>query len=128
MDILSKIGGIFKKREKLPDEEYIEIDLKKDLGRRAKIITRPFILRDFEDTERILDSLREGYTIALVDIKQLRNKDIVELKRAIAKIKKTCDALGGDIAGFGENLIIATPAFVKIYKGEQTERVEQLEK
>lgn len=128
MGVLSKIKGMLKKEQRLPEEEYIEIDLKKDLGRKAKIVARPFILREFEDVNRILDSLREGYTIALIDIRQLRGKDIVELKRAIAKLKKTCDAIGGDIAGFGENLIIITPSFVKIYKGEKTtESVEKLE-
>ncbi len=128
MGVLSKIKGMLKREERLPEEEYIEIDLKKDLGKKAKIVARPFVLRDFEDVNRILDSLREGYTIALVNIKQLRNKDLIELKRAIAKLKKTCDAIGGDIAGFGENLIIITPSFVKIYKGEKTtEKVEKLE-
>ena len=122
------IFDIFKKEQKLPEEEYIEIDLKKDLGRKAKIVIRPFILREFEDVNRILDSLREGYSIALIDIKYLRGKDIVELKRAIAKLKKTCDAIGGDIAGFGENMIIITPSFIKIFKGEKTtEKVEKLE-
>lgn len=126
MGILSRIFG---REERLPEEEYIEIDLKKDLGRKAKIVVRPFTLREFEDVNRILESLREGYTIALIDIKTLRSKDIVELKRAIAKLKKTADATGGDVAGFGENMIIITPNFVKIYKGEKTiEKVEQLEK
>lgn len=128
MGILSKIKGAFKKEEKLPEQEYIEIDLKKDLGKRAKIVVRPFTLREFENVNHILESLREGYTIALVDIRQLRGRDVVELKRAIAKLKKTCDAIGGDIAGFGENMIIITPSFVKIYKGEKTiEKVEGME-
>ena len=39
----------------------------------------------------VLDDLREGYTIALVNIKPLKEKDLIELKRAINKIKKTCD-------------------------------------
>lgn len=116
------IKNLFKKsegEEKLPSEDYIEIDLKHDLGNKAKIIARPFILREFEDVDKILNVLREGFTIALIDIKVLKGKDMMELKRAIAKIRKTCDALGGDIAGFGENMIIVTPNFVKIYKDER---------
>jgi len=97
------------------DPEYIEIDLGKEV-KKSKVIVRPFILRSFEDINSILNSLREGYTIAIIDIKPLRAKDIIELKRAISKIKKTADALEGSIAGFGENIIIVTPQFADIHK------------
>ena len=70
-----------------------------------------------------LDSLREGYTIALVNIKPLKEKDLVELKRAINKLKKTCDAIEGDIAGFGDDYIIVAPGFATIYRAN-TEPVE----
>lgn len=130
MSFLDKIKGMFGSEgmEALPKEDYIEIDLKHDLGKKAKIVARPFVLRDFNDVDKILEALREGFTIAFIDIKQLKVRDIVELKRAIAKIKKTADAIGGDLAGFGENLVIVTPNFVKIYKGEKTTSVEALER
>jgi len=99
------------------DTEYIEIDLGKEV-KKAKILVRPFVLKSYEDVNVILNSLREGYTIAIIDIKPLRSKDLIELKRAISKIKKTTDALEGGIAGFGENIIIATPQFADIYKSE----------
>ncbi len=110
------------------EPEYIEIDLGQE-AKKAKIIVRPFVLKKFEDINNILTSLREGYTIAVIDIKVLKSKDIIELKRAIAKIKKTADALEGGIAGFGENTIIVTPQFAEIYKGavEQIESVEKRE-
>lgn len=97
------------------ESEYIEIDLGKE-SKKAKVIVRPFILKSFEDVNPILNSLREGYTIAIVDIKPLKSKDLIELKRAISKIKKTADALEGNIAGFGENIIIVTPAFADVYR------------
>jgi len=97
------------------DSEYIEIDLGREV-KKTKIIVRPFVLKTFEDITPILNSLREGYTIAVIDIKVLRSKDVIELKRAISKIKKTADALEGNIAGFGENIIIVTPQFADIYK------------
>jgi len=96
-------------------DEYIEIDLGREM-KKSKVIVRPFVLKSFEDINAILNSLREGYTIAVIDIKPLRSKDIIELKRAISKIKKTADALEGSIAGFGENMIIVTPQFADIYK------------
>jgi SepF-like predicted cell division protein (DUF552 family) len=87
---------------------------------RAKLSVRPFVIEEFENIKPILDSLREGHTIALINIKPLKDKDLVELKRAINKLKKTCDALDGDIAGFGDNWIAAVPSFASIYRGSKS--------
>ena len=83
---------------------------------RQKITVRPFVIEDFSDIKPILDALREGYTISLVNIRPLKDKDLVELKRAINKLKKTCEAVEGDIAGFGDDWIALTPSFAKIYR------------
>jgi len=96
-------------------EEYIEIDLDQP-EKENKVLVKLFILKQYEDVTDILNALREGYSIAIIDIKVLRQKDSIELKRAISKIKKTADALEGSIAGFGENMIIVTPSFAKIHK------------
>jgi SepF-like predicted cell division protein (DUF552 family) len=96
-------------------EEYLEIDLGKE-KEESKVFVKLFALKDYDDVNEILNSLREGYTIAVIDIKTLRQKDSIELKRAISKIKKTIDALEGYIAGFGENMVIATPSFATIHK------------
>ena len=54
------------------DEEYIEIDLDSAKPEENKVIVKPFTLRDFDDTNDILNSLRDGYTIAVIDIKPLK--------------------------------------------------------
>jgi len=97
------------------DDEYLEIDLEKE-EKENKVLVKLFVLKQYEDVSEILNALREGYTIAIIDIKILRQKDSIELKRAISKIKKTTDALEGSIAGFGENMVIVTPSFAKIHK------------
>ncbi|GBE19995.1 hypothetical protein BMS3Abin17_00726 [archaeon BMS3Abin17] len=96
-------------------EEYLEIDLGQE-ERDSKVLVKLFVLKNYDDVTEILNALREGYTIAVIDIKILRQKDSIELKRAISKIKKTTDALEGNIAGFGENIVIVTPSFAKIHK------------
>ncbi|MFP4111854.1 MAG: cell division protein SepF [Candidatus Woesearchaeota archaeon] len=98
------------------EEEYVELNTGAREGARTKIMVRPFVIEDFSDIKLILDSLRDGYTIALVNIKPLKDKDLVELKRAINKLKKTCDAIEGDIAGFGDDWIVVTPSFAEIYR------------
>lgn len=96
-------------------DDYLEIDLEQ-VKKENKVLVRPFVLKQFDDVNDILNSLREGYTIAVIDIKPLKSKDVIELKRSIAKIKKTVDAIEGSIYGFGENTVIATPQFADIYR------------
>ncbi len=111
-DISSEIMG------EAEHDGYVELATDSPGDRSSKIVVRPFILDDFESIKEILDALREGRTIALVNIKPLKDKDLVELKRAINKLKKTCDAIEGDIAGFGDDWIAAVPAFGHIHRGQ----------
>lgn len=94
-------------------EDYVEIDLTSE-DRKSKVSVKPYILKKFDDVNEILNALREGYTIAVIDIQTLRKKDVIELKRAVSKIKKTVEAMEGSITGFGENIVIATPQFAEI--------------
>jgi len=112
---------------KMEDElegDYVELGSETE-DVRSKIIVRPFVLKDFESIKSVLDSLREGKTIALVNIKPLKDKDLIELKRAINKLKKTTDAIDGEIAGFGEDYIVVTPSFAQIYRTKETSEVKE---
>jgi len=122
---LSKLTG---GKDDFPDElndDYVEIDTTLSKSGKTKISVRPFIVQEFGDIKPALDSLREGMTIALINIKQLKERDIVELKRAVNKLKKTCDAIEGDIAGFGEDWIVVTPSFAQIHRSGVSEEVEE---
>ena len=100
-------------------EDYVEIDLSSIEQKQNKVLVKPFVLRQFDDVANILNALRDGFTIAVIDIKPLKTKDVIELKRSISKVKKTVEALEGSIAGFGDNIIIATPSFADIKRVEQ---------
>ena len=102
--------------------DYIEVG--RDKEQRSRVLVRPFVLENFEDVKPVLDSLREGTTIALVNIKPLKDADLIELKRAINKLKKTTDAIEGEIAGFGEDYLVITPSFASIYRTRQTTEVK----
>ena len=106
-------------------DDYMEIDTSKDVGKKSKIVVKPFVITDFADIKDTLDALREGYTIALVNIKPIKDRDIVELKRVVNKLKKTCDAIEGDIAGFGEDWVVVTPGFAHIYRTTETEEMRE---
>ena len=106
--------------------DYVELDTNA-AAEKAKIVVRPFVLDDFEQIKPILDVLREGHTISLINIKPLKDKDLIELKRAINKLKKTCDAVEGDIAGFGENWIALVPSFARIHRPKQNAQQQEVE-
>jgi len=108
-------------------EDYVEIDVGQNEAR-SKVNVKPYILKKFEDVNEILNALREGYTIAVIDIQNLRKKDVIELKRAVSKIKKTVEAMEGSITGFGENIVIATPQFAQIAPPSVAEEPNQRSK
>ena len=99
-------------------DHYVELGTAQEKDEQTKVVVRPFILDEFEDINEILDVLREGSTIALVNIKPLKDKDLVELKRAVSKLRKTCEAIDGDIAGFGEDYVVAVPYFARIHRNK----------
>ncbi|MEM0333256.1 MAG: cell division protein SepF [Candidatus Aenigmatarchaeota archaeon] len=103
-----------KKEEKVKD--YIEIvPIKK--AEETKIWVRVFVLKDSSDVKAVVDTLREGNTIVFIDIRKLKEeKDIVELKKVINRIKSVINAINGDIVGVGNDWIIATPSFAKIWR------------
>jgi SepF-like predicted cell division protein (DUF552 family) len=131
MAIFSKIRntlGIGSKVDEFEDvyeDEFVEIDPSRDRGKRSKIMVKSFVVESFDDIKESLNALREGYTIALINIRPLKDKDIVELKRTINKLKKTCDAIEGDIAGISEDWIVVTPAFARVHRSRQTEEVRE---
>ena len=77
------------------EEDFVEIDLNSASSQENKVKVKPFVLRQFEDINEILNSLREGYTIAVIDIKPLKTK-IYENPR-IKRNYKSCNGISGKI-------------------------------
>ena len=100
-------------QKELSDEEFIELDTEDVETPSGKVPIRVDKMEDFSDSDRIQKHIRSG-NIVLVKIKSLRGKDISELKRAIDKLRKTCIAINGDIAGIDEDWVILTPSFAHI--------------
>jgi len=97
-------------------EDYVELTQDAKKKHAPKILVRTFRLHDFESVKEILDSIREGYTIGLINMLPLKDKDSIGLKRAIDKLKKTIEANDGDIAAFGEHWLVVTPGIAKVYR------------
>ncbi len=104
------------------EEEYIEIE--KEGGEGARVSVMVESLDDYRDVERVQKFLREG-NIIFLKIKSLKDKDLGELKRSVARLKKTVTAMDGDIVGIDENFLVLTPQNARVYRGE-TAKITQV--
>ena len=106
-------------------EDYVQIDNSSQVDKNSKLLVRTFRIENFDSSKEILDSIRSGSTIAIVNMLPLKDKDSIGLKRVIDKIKKTVDATDGDIAAFGEHWLVVTPGIAKVYRAPKTQPVEE---
>src|SRR3989344_9545820 len=104
------LRGLLKKRDEVYDGaevDYIELE-----GSTAEqpghLLIKIATLREFADTEAIQNELRKGH-IVWTKIKPLKDKDMTELKRSVDRLRKTCIAVNGDIAGVDEDYLVLTP-------------------
>lgn len=107
------LGKIWGKKEE-PAEEYVELEFE-DKEEDRKLSVKVEKMASYADAERIQQKMRDGM-ILLVDIKKMKESNMAELKRAIEKLKKTCTALSGDMAGVGENWLIIAPKNAVIHR------------
>jgi len=119
------IKDFFKRfKSKSEPEGYVEIE-QKQKTEQGKVTVQIEKLDEFSDAERIQRKIREGM-ILFVKVKGLKDKNIDELKRAIERIKKTCLAVNGDIAGVSDDWIVATPGHAQVHR-EVVEKGEEID-
>lgn len=111
--VLRKIVEKLSKKSKEENVEEEIIEVKPLPKRERKVYIKIEKLKEFSDTDRIQNLLREGY-IVFLNIKEMKERDLSELKRCVDKLKRTVLALNGDIVGVEEDFIILTPGFARI--------------
>ena len=120
------LGKIFKSKKKETSDQYVEV-VPTQKAEEVKIYVRVFRIKDPSEVKAVVDSLRERNYIVFVDISGLNTgKDLVEVKKVVSRIKSVVDAIGGDIAAVSKDWIIATPSYVKIWRGHQMSAVEEI--
>ncbi|MFH0798477.1 MAG: cell division protein SepF, partial [Candidatus Woesearchaeota archaeon] len=95
-------------------EEYVQVD---NPGKdKSAFMVRSFTLNDFEDTKEVIKVLRTGRFVALVDLKPLKENDVIDLRRAVNKLKSVNEEISGDIAGLSGDWLVMTPHPITIEK------------
>lgn len=95
--------------------DYIEVEEHGEHDRDGKFYIKIETISDFADVDRVQEHVRAG-NIVWVKIKAMKEKDMLELKRAIDRLRKTCIAINGDIAGVDEDFIVLTPPGVVVHR------------
>ena len=116
--VLGRIRDMVPKRAEKseePTEEYLEIT-EEHTRSDNKVGVKIESLESYDDTEKVQEQLRHG-NIVFLKIKDLRAKDISELKKSVDKLRKTCTAMDGDIVGVEDEYLVITPNFAQIYRG-----------
>lgn len=104
-----------KKEEKMGDDELLELSEGAEEGKVEAVPIEVVELEDYKDAEEVQKSVREG-RIVFVKIKRLKGNDMGDLKRAIERIRKTCTAVDGDIAGVDENYVVVAPSYARVVR------------
>ncbi len=106
---------IFGKSSEEQGEDFVELNA--NPPEEGRVAVKIETLRDFLDADRVQQLVREG-NIVFLRIRELREKNISELKRSVERLKKTVVAMNGDIVGVDEDFLVITPTFAKIFRGK----------
>ena len=117
--ILMDIKDILKMLKPAEPAGYMELESNQEAPS-EKITVQIENLAYLADVERIQEKLRRN-VILIVNMKELKDKDMNELKHAVTKIKKTCFALDGDIVAVSNDWLVAPPKGAKKKRGKGEE-------
>lgn len=124
MGVLDNIFGPKHKVSKAPttvsrEPKYLEVNWGGETTSTKEYI-RVLSLNEFSDVELVLDKLRDKNNIIVLKVKPRLVQEKLELKRALKRIQRTCQAIGGDIVGVKEDIIVIAPSSVSIIRPSES--------
>ena len=84
-----------------------------------KVYLKALPLRDLEDVEMIKQEVKSG-NVLILKVSPLAKKSIDDVKTAVGQLMEFTQSVGGDIARLGEERVVITPAFIKIWREKAT--------
>ena len=86
-----------------------------DVYANADALVMPIDVTGDADAQQAIEELQKG-NLVLLNIRDLQARNPIKLKAAISKIKDAVSSFDGDVARLTEDLVLVTPARVKIVK------------
>jgi SepF-like predicted cell division protein (DUF552 family) len=76
-------------------------------------------LRALEDVEMIKQEVKSG-NVLILKVSPLAKKSVDDVKTAVGQLMEFTQSVGGDIARLGEERVVITPAFIRIWREKAT--------
>ena len=84
-----------------------------------KVYLKALPLRNLEDVDLIKNEIKSG-NILVIRVTPLAKKNIDDVKRAVGELNEFVQLVGGDMARLGEERVVITPPFVRIWRRRST--------
>jgi len=109
------IGKVVTKIRKTERAEAGEETPKASVSLPSKVYLKALPLRDLEDVDVVKREVKSG-NILILRVSPLAKKSIDDVKRAVNELCEFTQSVGGDIARLGEERVVITPAFIRIWR------------
>jgi len=109
------IGKVVTKIKKTERAEAGKKTPKASVALPSKVYLKALPLRDLEDVDVVKREVEAG-NILILRVSPLAKKSIEDVKRAVSELCEFTQTVGGDIARLGEERVVITPAFVRIWR------------
>lgn len=80
-----------------------------------KVYLRALPLRALEDVNVVKNEVKSG-NILILRITPLARKSVEDVKQAVNELCEFVEHIGGDIARLGEERVVVTPSFIRIWR------------
>jgi len=81
----------------------------------SRVYLKALPLRALEDVDVVKREVKEG-NILILKVSPLARKSLDDVKTAVSQLLEFTQVVGGDIARLGEERVVVTPSFVKIWR------------
>jgi SepF-like predicted cell division protein (DUF552 family) len=79
------------------------------------IFLKAMPLHDLEDVDLIKSEVSAG-NILIIKVTPLAEKNVENVKRAVSELNEFTKSIGGDIARLGQERVVITPSFIRIWR------------
>lgn len=116
---IEKIASKIRKVEKSEETPSISISPP------PKVYLKALPLRSLDDVDLVKREVKLG-NILILKVSPLAKKSIDDVKRAVGELCEFTKQIGGDIARLGEERVVITPSFVRIWREKATASKEEI--
>jgi len=100
---------------KIENSEAAKVAPSTSVGPPPKVYLKALPLRTLEDVDVVKHEVKSG-NILILKVSPLARKSVEDVKRAVSELYDFVQQIGGDIARLGEERVVLTPSFVRIWR------------